>query len=203
MSSSAAWLARSMRLCSLRSLVVLANFCKASYYEGMKILLIITGSVAAYKAAEFARLATKAGHSVTTIISKGGEQFIKPLQISSLTGEDVHTDLWDEMLHIDLTREADLVVVAPASADIIAKMAHGIADDLASTTLLASNKQVYIAPAMNVEMWNKPSTQRNLEQIKADGIKIIDPCSGELACGEEGIGKLADPEDILAALDIK
>lgn len=166
----------------------------------MKILLIITGSVAAYKAAEFARLATKEGHAVTAILTKGAEQFITALQISSLTGQAAHTDLWDEMLHIDLTREADVVVVAPASADMIAKIAHGMADDLASTTLLASDKQVYVAPAMNVEMWNKPSTQRNIAQIKADGIKIIDPASGELACGEVGVGKLAEPVEILEAI---
>jgi phosphopantothenoylcysteine decarboxylase/phosphopantothenate--cysteine ligase len=166
----------------------------------MKILLIITGSVAAYKAAEFARLATKEGHEVVTILTKGGEQFITPLQISSLTGQAVHTNLWNDMLHIELTRAADVVVVAPASADIIAKMAHGMADDLASTTLLASNKPVYVAPAMNVEMWNKPATQRNILQLENDGVNIIDPAEGELACGEMGAGKMAEPSEILASL---
>lgn len=166
----------------------------------MKILLIITGSVAAYKAAEFARLATKEGNEVVTILTKGGEQFITKLQISSLTGQAVHTDLWNNMLHIELTRQADIVLVAPASADIIAKMAAGMADDLASTTLLASNKPIYIAPAMNVEMWEKPATQRNIAQLKEDGVNIIDPRVGELACGEEGLGKMAEPAEILKCL---
>lgn len=163
----------------------------------MKILLIITGSVAAYKACELARQLTKNGNEVTTIITKGGEEFVTALQVSSLTGREVHTDLWDDMLHIDLTRAADLVLVAPASADIIAKMAVGMADDLASTTLLASDKKVYVAPAMNVEMWKKPANQRNIKQLKEDGVEIIEPREGELACGEFGSGAMAEIEDII------
>jgi phosphopantothenoylcysteine decarboxylase / phosphopantothenate---cysteine ligase len=171
----------------------------------MKILLIISGSVAAYKAAELARELKKKNHSVTAILTKGGAEFITPLQISSLTGTKTYTHLWaehdaDGMEHIHLSRDADLVLVAPASADIIAKMAHGMADDLATTTLLASNKPIYVAPAMNVEMWNKPATQRNIEQLKADGVRIIMPREGELACGEQGQGKMAELEEILKVL---
>lgn len=173
----------------------------------MHILLIITGSVAAYKAAELAREATKQGHVVTTILTRSGEKFITPLQISSLTGQQTYTDLWSltdevEMGHIELSRIADMVLVAPATADIIAKMAHGIADDLATTCLLASNKPIFVAPAMNVEMWNKPATQRNILQLENDGVTIIDPAEGELACGEVGVGKMAEIQDILACLKL-
>jgi phosphopantothenoylcysteine decarboxylase/phosphopantothenate--cysteine ligase len=171
----------------------------------MKILLIISGSVAAYKAAELARELKKKNHSVTAILTKGGAEFITPLQVSSLTGTKTYTHLWSEhdadgMEHIHLSRDADIVLVAPASADIIAKMAHGMADDLATTTLLASNKPIYVAPAMNVEMWNKPATQRNIEQLKADGVRIIMPREGELACGEQGQGKMAEVASILEVI---
>lgn len=174
----------------------------------MHILLIISGSVAAYKAAELARLATKQGHTVTTILTKGGERFITPLQISSLTGQQTYTDLFSltdevEMGHIELSRIADVVLVAPASADIIAKMAHGMANDLATTCLLASNKPIFVAPAMNVEMWKKPATQRNILQLENDGITVIDPAEGDLACGEVGVGKMAEVEDILEAITKK
>ena len=180
---------------------------KFLYGDYMHILLIISGSVAAYKAAELARLATKQGHVVTAILTRGGEKFITPLQISSLTGQQTYTDLFSltdevEMGHIELSRVADVVLVAPASADIIAKMAHGIADDLATTCLLASNKPIFVAPAMNAEMWKKPATQRNILQLENDGVTVIDPTEGELACGEVGVGKMAEVEDILAAITV-
>ena len=171
----------------------------------MKILLIISGSVAAYKACEIVRELKKKSHSVTCVLTKGGAEFITPLQLTSLSGTKTYSHLWSEhdadgMEHIHLSRDADLVLVAPASADIIAKMAHGMADDLATTTLLAANKPIFVAPAMNVEMWNKPATKRNIEQLKKDGVTIIEPVSGELACGEEGQGKMACPSDILKAI---
>lgn len=171
----------------------------------MKILLIISGSVAAYKACELVRELKKKNHSVTAILTKGGAEFITPLQVSSLTGTKTYSHLWSEhdadgMEHIHLSRDADVVVVAPASADIIAKMANGMADDLATTTLLAANKPIFVAPAMNVEMWNKPATKRNVAQLKADGVKIIEPVSGELACGEEGQGKMADVAEIISCI---
>lgn len=171
----------------------------------MKILLIITGSVAAYKACEIARELKKRGDEVTCILTRGGAEFVTPLQLSSLTGTKTYTHLWaehdaDGMEHIHLTRNANVVLVAPASADILAKMAHGNADDLATTTLLASNKPIYVAPAMNVEMWNKPATQRNIKQLKVDGVNIIEPGKGALACGEEGQGRMADVIDIIKVL---
>jgi phosphopantothenoylcysteine decarboxylase/phosphopantothenate--cysteine ligase len=171
----------------------------------MKILLIISGSVAAYKACELVREFRKANHDVTCILTKGGGEFITPLQLTSLSGNKTYSHLWaehdtDGMEHIHLSREADVVLVAPASADIIAKIANGMADDLATTTLLAANKPVYVAPAMNVEMWNKPATQRNVEQLKKDGIKIIEPASGNLACGETGQGRMAEVADIVKAI---
>jgi len=172
----------------------------------MKILLIVTGSVAAYKACETIRAAKKQNHEVTCILTRGGAEFVSALQLSALSGTKTYSHLWSEhddngMEHINLSREADVVLVAPASADIIAKMAHGMADDLASSVLLAANKPIYIAPAMNVEMWNKPATQRNINQLEADGVNIIDPEDGDLACGEFGAGHLADVDDILEAIN--
>lgn len=171
----------------------------------MKILLIISGSVAAYKACEIVRELKKKNHAVTCILTKGGSEFITPLQLSSLSGTKTYSHLWSEhdadgMEHIHLTRDADVVLVAPASADIIAKITHGLADDLATTTLLAANKPVYVAPAMNVEMWNKPVTQRNIGLLKADGINVIEPSSGELACGETGQGRMAEVADIIKSI---
>lgn len=168
----------------------------------MKILLIISGSVAAYKACELVREFKKRGDEVTCILTRGGGEFITPLQLTSLSGTKTYSHLWSEhdadgMEHIHLSRNADVVIVAPASADILAKIANGFADDLATTTLLAANKPIYVAPAMNVEMWKKPATQRNITQLKTDGIKIIEPASGELACGEEGQGRMASVADIL------
>lgn len=165
------------------------------------VLLIISGSVAAYKALELARQLKEQQIRVRTILTQGGAQFITPLSVSALTGEAVYTDLFSlkdeaEMGHIRLSREADLIVVAPASADIIAKMATGQADDLATATLLAASVPVLVAPAMNVKMWEHPATQRNIKQIQADGVEVIQPDSGVMACGEVGAGRMSPPEEI-------
>ncbi len=165
------------------------------------ILLIISGGVSAYKALELIRLIRKAGGRVRCILSKGGEQFVTPLSVSSLSGEQVYTDLWSlkdetEIGHIRLSREADLIVITPASANLIAKMAHGLADDLASTTLLAADKPIIIAPAMNHMMWGNPATQENVQKLQSRGIIQIGPAMGEMACNESGIGRMAEPEDI-------
>lgn len=165
------------------------------------ILLIISGGIAAYKSLELIRLFKKTGTNVRVILTKGGAQFVTPLSVSALSEHHVYTDLWSlkdesEMGHIRLSREADLIVVAPASANLIAKMAHGIADDLASTTLLASNKPIIISPAMNPEMWTKSSTQRNIRLLKDDGVHIISPTIGEMACGETGPGRMPEALEI-------
>lgn len=170
-----------------------------------KVLLIITGSIAAYKSLELIRRLRERGVLVRCILTKAGEQFVTPLAVSALTENTVYNDLWSlkdetEMGHIRLSREADLVVVAPASADIIAKMANGLADDLASATLLANNQPLLIAPAMNSMMWNHPATQRNIAQIKADGVQMIEPASGMLACGEIGEGRMAEVDTIIEAI---
>jgi phosphopantothenoylcysteine decarboxylase/phosphopantothenate--cysteine ligase len=169
------------------------------------VLLIISGSIAAYKSLELIRRLREQSIDVRTIITKGGLEFVTPLSVASLSGSPAYTDLFSlkdeaEMGHIRLSREADVVVVAPASADLIAKMAHGTTDDLATATLLASNKPLLVAPAMNTQMWNHKATQRNLKQIVADGAKLIAPSSGTLACGEVGAGRLAEPDDILKAI---
>ena len=165
------------------------------------ILLIISGSIAAYKSLDLIRRLREQQITVRCIITKGGEQFVTPLSVAALSENQAYTDLFSlkdevEMGHIRLSREADLVVVAPASADLIAKMANGLADDLASATLLASNKTVLEAPAMNTQMWNHPATQRNIKQIQSDGAIIIDPAEGMLACGETGAGRMADVDAI-------
>lgn len=163
--------------------------------------MIIGGGIAAYKALELIRRLKEQGAEVRAILTRGGAEFITPLSVASLTGEKVFTDLFSlkdetEMGHIRLSREADLLLVVPATANLMAKIAGGIADDLASTTLLATDKPVMVAPAMNVEMWQKPQTMRNIAQLKADGIHVIEPAAGELACGEVGMGRLADVEFI-------
>ena len=170
------------------------------------VLLIISGSIAAYKSLELIRRLRERGYAVRCIVTKGGEQFVTPMSVAALSENPVYTDLWSlkdeaEMGHIRLSREADLVVVAPASADIIAKMANGFADDLATACLLANNKPLLVAPAMNTQMWNHPATQRNLAQIRADGAMIVEPNSGELACGEVGAGRMAEVAEILAAIE--
>lgn len=170
-----------------------------------RILLIIGGGIAAYKALELIRLLRGAGAAVTPVLTRAGTEFVTSLSVSALAGEKVHTDLFDltaeaEMGHIQLSRVADLVVVAPATADLMAKMAQGRADDLASTLLLATDTPVLIAPAMNVRMWQHAATQRNLAQLLADGVQVVGPDVGDMACGEYGPGRLAEPPAILAAI---
>lgn len=170
-----------------------------------RILLIISGSIAAYKSLELIRLLKKKSIAVSAILTKGGSEFITPLAVSSLTGEQTYTDLFSlkdevEMGHIRLSREADLIMVVPASAELIAKMAQGHSDDLASATLLAANKPILLAPAMNHAMWSNPATKRNVAQLKKDGVLFVEPVEGEMACGEYGVGRMAELEDILAAM---
>lgn len=172
---------------------------------GKRILLIISGGIAAYKSLELIRGLKKSGASVRCILTQGGAHFVTPLSVSALAEEQVYTDLWSlkdesEMGHIRLSREADLVVVAPASANIMAQMAHGLAEDLASTTLLATNRPVMIAPAMNPMMWQHAATQENLNTLKSRGIIILDPADGDMACGETGTGRMREPEEILLAV---
>ncbi len=173
---------------------------------GKKILLIISGGIAAYKCLELIRLIKKQGGSVQVILTKAGEKFVTPLSVASLSGEKVFTDLFNltdetEIGHIELSRAADLVVVAPASADIMARMANGIASDLATTALLATDKPVLVAPAMNVRMWEHAATQRNIETLKSDGILFVGPDEGDMACGEFGPGRMSEPAEILAVIN--
>ncbi|MCA0431722.1 MAG: bifunctional phosphopantothenoylcysteine decarboxylase/phosphopantothenate--cysteine ligase CoaBC [Proteobacteria bacterium] len=170
------------------------------------VLLIIGGGIAAYKALELIRLLKGKGIGVKTIMSKAAEEFVTPLSVASLSGEKVHQALFNltdelEMGHIELSRAADLLVVAPATADLLAKMASGLANDLASTALLATDKPVLVAPAMNVRMWHHPATQRNIAQLQADGIRFVGPNAGEMACGEFGLGRMAEPSEIVAAIE--
>jgi phosphopantothenoylcysteine decarboxylase/phosphopantothenate--cysteine ligase len=173
--------------------------------ENKSILLIISGGIAAYKSLELIRLLRKSGATVRCILTQGGSQFVTPFSVSALSEHPVYSDLWSlkdesEMGHIRLSREADLIVIAPASANIIAKMAHGLADDLASTTLLAANKPILIAPAMNVAMWHNPATQHNIKTLTDRGIRFIGPDEGAMACGEFGLGRMSEPEDIFKAI---
>ncbi len=173
---------------------------------GRQVLVIIGGGIAAYKALELIRRLKERGMRVRGVLTAAGAAFITPLSVASLSGEACYQDLFSlteesEMGHIRLAREADLIVVAPATADLMAKMAHGHANDLASTILLATTAPVLIAPAMNVEMWKKPATQRNLEQLKADGVHVVGPGAGDLACGETGPGRMAEVAEILAAIE--
>ena len=172
---------------------------------GRSILLIIGGGIAAYKGAELVRLIRKSGGTVRVILTKAGSEFVTPLTLASLSGEKVYDHLFSltdeiEMGHIELSRSADLVVVAPATADLMAKAANGHANDLASTTLLATDKRVLMAPAMNVRMWLHAATQRNLATLKADGVTFVGPNEGDMACGEYGPGRMAEPVEILAAI---
>ncbi|SBV35026.1 fused 4'-phosphopantothenoylcysteine decarboxylase; phosphopantothenoylcysteine synthetase, FMN-binding [uncultured Sphingopyxis sp.] len=171
-----------------------------------RILLIVGGGIAAYKAIELVRLLRKAGMTVRCVITRAGEQFVTPLTLAALSENKVYTNLFDlkdevEMGHIQLSREADLVVVAPATADLLAKMAAGIADDLATTLLLATDKPVLAAPAMNVRMWLHAATRRNVATLRGDGVTVMEPGEGEMACGEYGPGRLPEPEAIKAAID--
>ncbi len=172
----------------------------------MRILLIISGGIAAYKALELIRLLRGRGHGVTCVLTTNGGQFVTPLSLQALSESKVYTELFSltdesEMGHIQLSRSADLVVVAPASADILAKMATGLANDLASTLLLATDKPVLAAPAMNVRMWLHPATQANMAMLRARGVQVIGPDEGAMACNEFGPGRLAEPPAILAAIE--
>lgn len=169
-----------------------------------RVLLIVGGGIAAYKASELIRLLRKGGHQVTPVLTAGGAHFVTPMTLAALAESPVYTSLWDlkdesEMGHIQLSRAADMVLVCPATADLIARMAAGVADDLATTLLLATDKPVVVAPAMNVRMWLHPATQRNVAQLKADGIHVIEPDEGAMACGEFGPGRLPEPTAIMAA----
>ncbi len=171
-----------------------------------RILLIIGGGIAAYKSLDLIRRLKERGASVTPVLTRAAEEFVTPLSISALVGEKVYRDLFDltdeaEMGHIQLSRSADLIVVAPATADLMAKMAGGLANDLASTLLMATDTPVLCAPAMNVRMWDHPATQRNLVQLQADGIRFVGPNEGDMACGEYGPGRMSEPLEIVAAIE--
>ncbi|SEJ77512.1 phosphopantothenoylcysteine decarboxylase / phosphopantothenate--cysteine ligase [Sphingobium sp. AP50] len=170
-----------------------------------RVLLIISGGIAAYKSLELVRLLRKRGIAVRAVLTESAAQFVTPLSLGVLTEDQVYEDLFDlkaerEIGHIQLSRQADLVVVAPATANILAKMANGIADDLATTLLLATDKPVLAVPAMNVRMWHHKATQRNLHQLRADGVHVMEPDDGAMACGEFGKGRLPEPEAIAAEI---
>ncbi len=171
-----------------------------------RILLIVGGGIAAYKASELVRLLRKRGHAVRCVLTEAGQHFVTPMTLAALSEDKVYTTLWDlkdeaEMGHIQLSRQADLIVVAPATADLIARMAGGLANDLATTLLLATDKPVLAAPAMNVRMWLHPATRRNVAQLRADGITVMAPDEGPMACGEFGPGRLPEPDQIADAID--
>ena len=171
-----------------------------------RILLIIGGGIAAYKCLELIRRGRERGLAFRCVLTAAGAEFVTPLSVASLAGEKVYQDLFSltdeaEMGHIRLSREADLVVVAPATADLMAKMAAGLADDLASTLLLASDKPVLMAPAMNPQMWAHPATRRNVARLAEDGVRMVGPNPGDMACGEVGAGRMAEPHEILDAIE--
>jgi phosphopantothenoylcysteine decarboxylase/phosphopantothenate--cysteine ligase len=173
---------------------------------GKRILLIVSGGIAAYKSLELIRRLREKGARVRCILTRAGAEFVTPLSLSALSGDRVYGELFDltdeaEMGHIQLSRDADLLVVAPASADLLAKMAQGRADDLASTALLATDKAVLVAPAMNVRMWEHAATQANLETLRQRGVHTVGPNEGDMACGEYGYGRMAEPHEILAAIE--
>lgn len=172
---------------------------------GKRILLIIGGGIAAYKCLDLIRRLSERGAQVTPVMTRAAAEFVTPLSVSALAGTKVFTELFDltdeaEMGHIQLSRSADLVVVAPATANLMGKMANGLADDLASTLLMATDTPVMIAPAMNVRMWDHPATQRNLAVLKGDGITVVGPDEGSMACGEYGPGRMAEPMEIVEAV---
>jgi len=171
-----------------------------------RILLIIGGGIAAFKSLDLIRRLRERGASVTPVLTRAGEEFVTPLSVSALAGQKVFRDLFDltdeaEMGHIELSRSADLIVVAPATADLMAKMAQGLASDLASTLLLATDTPVLIAPAMNVRMWEHAATRRNIETLKGDGIHFVGPNNGDMACGEHGPGRMSEPMEIVGAVE--
>ena len=174
--------------------------------SGRKILLVIGGGIAAYKSLDLIRRLRERGASVVPVLTKGGAEFVTPLSVAALAGEKLYRDLFDlgdeaEMGHIQLSRAADLIVVAPATADLMGKMANGQANDLATTLLMATDKRVLIAPAMNVRMWEHPATKRNAAKLKQDGILFVGPDEGDMACGEFGAGRMAEPLAIVAAVE--
>ena len=171
-----------------------------------RVLLIVGGGIAAYKACELIRLLRRAGHGVRCVLTDGGSHFVTPMTLAALSEDKVYTTLWDlkdeaEMGHIQLSREADLLVVAPATADLLASMAGGRAHDLATTVLLATDKPVLVAPAMNVRMWHHPATRRNVATLQHDGVHVMDPDEGAMACGEYGPGRLPEPPRIAEAIE--
>ena len=171
-----------------------------------RILLIVGGGIAAYKSLELIRELSRRSIGTRCIVTRAGEKFVTPLSLAALSGEKVYTDLFSltdetEMGHIELSRSANLVVVAPATADLMGKCANGLADDLASTALLATDKPVLMAPAMNVRMWEHAAVQRNFETLQADGVEFVGPDDGEMACGEFGPGRMAEPAAIANAIE--
>jgi len=173
---------------------------------GNRILLIVTGGIAAYKTLELIRRLKERGAAVRCVLTRAGAQFVTPLSLAAISGDTVYDDLFSltaeaEMGHIELSRDAELLVVAPATADILAKMAGGMADDLATTVLLATDKPVLVAPAMNVRMWEHPATRANVETLAARGVMRVGPGTGDMACGEFGEGRMAEPEEILGAIE--
>ena len=173
---------------------------------GRRILLIIGGGIAAYKSLELIRRLKDKGAEVLPVLTEAAEEFVTPLSVSALAGHRVYRDLFDlgdeaEMGHIQLSRMSDLIVVAPATANLIARMANGLATDLASTLLLATDTEILVAPAMNVRMWDHPSTARNLATLIGDGVRTVGPNEGDMACGETGFGRMAEPDEILSAIE--
>jgi phosphopantothenoylcysteine decarboxylase/phosphopantothenate--cysteine ligase len=173
--------------------------------QGKRIALGVTGGIAAYKAAELVRLLIKQGASVQVAMTEAATHFVTPVTFQALSGKTVFTDQWDprvanNMAHIDLSREADALLVAPASADFLAKVAHGLADDLLTTLVLARACPLLVAPAMNRQMWENPATRRNIATLVADGVAILGPGCGDQACGESGLGRMIEPEEIVAEL---
>ncbi|MCK6387090.1 bifunctional phosphopantothenoylcysteine decarboxylase/phosphopantothenate--cysteine ligase CoaBC [Zoogloea sp.] len=176
-----------------------------SELKGRKLVLGVTGGVAAYKAAELVRLLGKAGADVHVVLTEGGARFVTAVTFQALSGNPVWTDLWDprmgnNMAHIDLTRDADAILIAPATADVMAKLVHGLADDLLTTLCLARDCPLLVAPAMNRQMWEHPATRRNAAQLVADGVTLFGPAAGEQACGEVGLGRMLEPEELCEAV---
>jgi len=174
--------------------------------KGRRIVLGVSGGIAAYKAAELVRLLVKAGADVHVVLSEGGARFVTAVTFQALSGNTVWTDLWDarmpnNMAHIDLGRDADAILVAPATADFIARVAQGRADDLLSTLALARDVPLIVAPAMNRQMWESPPTQRNVALVRGDGVTVFGPAAGDQACGEVGMGRMLEPEELLERLE--